>query len=110
MRNRTTTVQKKHDQHRGPAIPLVVLCVLWLCCTGTLSVAHSLLFVGGACCKWDVTALPMRLLSVPVAAGGTVDACYDCGGHITQYAGQSQGTVEAKLELATPRKTKRRAH
>ena len=23
----------------------------WLCCTGVLTVAHSLLFVGGACCK-----------------------------------------------------------
>ena len=66
------------------------------------NVAHSLLFVGGACCKWDVTAMPMRLPSVPAAARGSVDACYNWSDHITQYAGQSQDTVEVKLELAPP--------
>ena len=44
----------------------------------------------------------MRLPSVPAAAGGSVDACYSWSDHITQYAGQSQDTVEAKLEVATP--------
>ena len=76
-----------------------------------LSVAQLLLFVGGACCKWDVTAMPMRLPSVPAAAGGSVDACYTWGDHVTQCAGQSQDTVDAKLELAPPRRQRKgRAH